>query len=115
MLFTGCEKDKKPDDCMGDDLRKLCIHGGCSGPQFLGEDAAAMKELRNSEKLISPELYWCIKLRHSLPCSVSLIALSTIVATSEVILSSVAMLQRSENMVMIWVPSMLLITSSGGL
>mgnify|MGYP003553231035 CR=1 FL=1 len=103
MLFTGCEKDKKPDDCMGDDLLELCIHGGFSS-QFLGEDATAMKELRNSEKLISPELYWCIKLRHSLPCSVSLIALSIIAATSEGILSSVAMLQRSENMVMILVP-----------
>ena len=30
VLFTGCEKDKKPDDCMGDDLLELCIHGGCS-------------------------------------------------------------------------------------
>lgn len=36
MLFTGCEKDKKPDDCMGDDLRKLCIHGGCSGLSVVG-------------------------------------------------------------------------------
>ena len=36
MLFTGCEKDKKPDDCMGDDLLELCIHGGCSGLSVVG-------------------------------------------------------------------------------
>ena len=36
MLFTGCEKDKKPDDCMGYGLLELCIHGGFSGLSVVG-------------------------------------------------------------------------------
>ena len=36
MLFTGCENDKKPDDCMGDGLLELCIHGGCSWLSVVG-------------------------------------------------------------------------------
>ena len=38
VLFTGCENDKEPDDCMGDGLLELCIHGGCSSQLFPDDD-----------------------------------------------------------------------------
>ena len=38
MLFTGCENDKKPDDCMGYGLLELCIHGGFSSMLFPDND-----------------------------------------------------------------------------
>ena len=67
MLFTGCEKDKKPDDCMGDDLRKLCIHGGFSSMLLITSSVSFSTELQSCAAQSHTAQVWRTRFARSLP------------------------------------------------